>query len=122
MLSKSTFASNIPDHSPRNYRCLKLVQTGKSCGEDGISFEFMSALVKSDLAQHFADVLNSILFGTPLLVSGSNLASPSFPKSRALHCLNIFVLLFSRPPQVKSSPKSGFPPSLSTPGRQSTSL
>ena len=37
---------------------------GKSCGNDGISFEFLTALADSDLAQHFADFLNSILFGT----------------------------------------------------------
>ena len=36
---------------------------GKSCGSDGISYEFLAALISSDLAQHFADFYNAILFG-----------------------------------------------------------
>ena len=43
---------------------LDTCKAGKSCGRDGISFEFLVALMCSDLAQHFADFLNSVLFGT----------------------------------------------------------
>ena len=42
-------------------------KNGKSSGNDGISYEFLAALLSSDLAPHFADFFNSILFGsTPI--------------------------------------------------------
>ena len=36
----------------------------KSAGRDGISYEFIAALVNSDLAEHLVDWFNSILFGS----------------------------------------------------------
>ena len=42
-------------------------KNGKSAGEDGISYEFLSALLHSDLAPHFTDFFNAVLFGsTPI--------------------------------------------------------
>ena len=39
-------------------------KSGKSAGSDGISYEFIAALCSTDLAEHLADLFNSILFGT----------------------------------------------------------
>ena len=39
-------------------------KSGKSAGNDGISYEFITALCSTDLAEHLADLFNSILFGT----------------------------------------------------------
>ena len=42
---------------------LNTCKLGKSCGEDGVSYELLTVLVNSDLSQHLADLFNSILFG-----------------------------------------------------------
>ena len=46
---------------------LALCKTGKSCGEDGISYELLTLISKSDLAQHLVDLFNSVLFDTTVI-------------------------------------------------------
>ena len=41
---------------------LATVKPGKSCGEDGISYELLTILMHTDLAVHLLDLFNSILF------------------------------------------------------------
>ena len=41
---------------------LGATKAGKSCGEDGISYEFLTVLMHSQLAPHLVDLFNSILF------------------------------------------------------------
>ena len=43
---------------------LALCKAGKSCGEDGISYELLSLISQTDLGPHLCDLFNSILFQT----------------------------------------------------------
>ena len=43
---------------------LSTCKAGKSCGEDGISYEFLQTLALTDLGVHLVDLFNSILFQT----------------------------------------------------------
>ena len=63
---------------------LDTCKAGKSCGRDGISFEFLVALMCSDLAQHFADFLNSVFFGTAPLPDSWLVSQLTFIPKNAL--------------------------------------
>ena len=41
---------------------LSTTKSGKSCGQDGISYELLTSLMHSQLAPHLVDLFNSILF------------------------------------------------------------
>ena len=43
---------------------LATCKAGKSCGEDGISYELLQTLVLTDLGVHLVDLFNSVLFQT----------------------------------------------------------